>query len=101
LKQSLTRSKSISISDMNVLVIVGQKEDLLYSGGSFTRISCLINVQLKDKTGVNLLTINTDRFLKSSDQKIETELYLKSQRLTTELCNYLMLKYRWIGYNDV
>jgi hypothetical protein len=32
---------------------------------------------------------------------METELYLKSKRLTTELCDCLNLKYRWTGYNAV
>jgi hypothetical protein len=101
IKQSVFKSKSLLITDTDILVITGHKEDLLYSGGSMTRIYCCINIKLKDKSEVNLLTINTDRFLKSSDQKMETELYLKSKRLTAELCGYLMLKYKWTGYNDV
>jgi hypothetical protein len=101
IKQSAFKSKSLLIADMNILVISGHKDDVLYSGGSMTRIYCCINVKLKDNSEINLLTINTDRFLKSSDRKMEAELYLKSKRLTTELCDYLKLKYRWIGYNAV
>jgi hypothetical protein len=69
IRQSVFGSKSLLVSETDILVINGHKEDLLYSGGSMTRIYCCINVKLKDKSEVNLLTINTDKFLKSSDKK--------------------------------
>jgi hypothetical protein len=87
------------MSDMDMLVITGQKEDVAYSGGSMTRISCCINVRMKDRSEVNLLTIATDRFIRASDKQMETELYLKSKRLASVLCTHLTLHYMWMGYH--
>jgi hypothetical protein len=38
IKRSVVKPKSLLISDMDILVITGHKEDLLYSGGTMTRI---------------------------------------------------------------
>ncbi len=101
-KHSPFTSKTFSLDDIQTLIVSGQKNKLLMRGSKnqMTRTYCTISAKLKDDTETTLFTINTNRFLRPSDQRLETELYSKAKRLTTELNNYLKSKYKWIGYNE-
>ena len=101
-KRSLFNSKKIFLDEIETLIVSGQKDKLFAKGSKnqMTRTYCNITAKLKDKADVQLFVINTNRFLRTSDQKLETEVYSKAKRITTELNNYLKLKYKWTGYNE-
>lgn len=100
-KHSPFTSKTFSLDDIQTLVVSGQREKLFVgSKNQMTRTYCIISAKLKDKADERLFTINTNRFLRPSSQKLETELYSKAKRLTSELNNYLKSKYKWTGYSE-
>ena len=94
-------SKTFSLDDIQTLVVSGQKEKLFVgSKNQMARTYCTISAKLRDKPDERLFTINTNRFLRPSSQKLETELYSKAKRLTSELNNFLKSKYHWTGYDE-
>jgi hypothetical protein len=95
-------SKTISLNDIEGLIVNGQEEKIsLGSKNKMKRTYCTVNVKLKDNSVEKLFTINTNRFLRPSNQKLETELYSKAKRLTTELNIHLKSKFKWTGFNEV
>lgn len=100
-KHSPFTSKTFALDDIQTLIVSGQKEKLVVgSKNQMTRTYCTITAKLKDKADETLFTINTNRFLRPSTPKLDTELYSKAKQLTSELNNYLKLKYKWTGYNE-
>jgi hypothetical protein len=98
-KYSPFTSKTLFLDDIQTLIVSGQKEKLFVgSKKTMTRTYCTIKAKLKDKEEEKLFTINTNRFLRTTDKRLKAELYLKAKRLTTELNNYLKSKYQWTGY---
>lgn len=95
-------SKTFSLNEVETLIVSGHVEkNFIGSKNQQKRTYCTVKAKLKDKAEEKLFTINTNRFLRPSAQKLETELYSKAKRLTTELNNYLKSKYKWTGYNEV
>lgn len=94
-------SKTFSVDEIQTLVVSGQNEKITVGDGQkMTRTYCTISAKLKDKADERLFTINTNRFFRPSRQKLESELYSKAKRLTTEINKHLKSKYQWTGYGD-
>jgi hypothetical protein len=86
---------------INPLVVSGQNEKISVGDGQkMTRTYCIILAKLKDKEDERIFTINTNRFFRPSIQKLETELYSKAKRLTSEINRHLKLKNQWTSYNE-
>ena len=101
-KSNPLTSKIISLHDIETIIISGQNEKLFFgSKNRMTRTYCTVTAKVRNKSDERLFTINSNRFLRPSSQKVETELYSKAKRLTLELNNHLKSKYKWSGYNDV
>ncbi len=100
-RQSPFISKTFLLDEIQTVVISGQTEKISVGDGQkMTRTYCTISAKLKDNADERLFTINSNRFFRPSIQKLETELYSKAKRLTTEINKHLKLKYKWVGYND-
>jgi hypothetical protein len=94
-------SKTFSVDEIQTLVVSGQNEKISVGDGQkMTRTYCIILAKLKDKEDERLFTINTNRFFRPSIQKLETELYSKAKRLTSEINRHLKLKNQWTSYNE-
>ena len=94
-------SKTFSLDEIQTLVVSGQNEKISVGDGQkMTRTYCTITAKLKDKADERLFTINTNRFFRPSIQKLETELYSKAKRLSSEINSHLKLKQQWTGYNE-
>ena len=94
-------SKILTIEDIQTIVVGGQNENISVGDGQkVTRTYCTITAKLKDKVDERLFTINANRFFRPSIQKLETELYSNSKRLTSEINKHLKAKHQWTGYNE-
>lgn len=100
-RHSAFASQTFSVDEIQTLIVIGQNEQISVGGGQkMTQTYCTISVKLKDKADARLFTINTNRFFRPSIQKLETELYSKAKRLTSEINRHLKLKHQWKGYNE-
>jgi hypothetical protein len=94
-KHSPFASKTFSLEKIQMLVVSGKNEKISVGDGKkMTRTYCTISVKLKDNAEERLFTINTNRFFRPSIQKLETELYSKAKRLTSEINKHLKLKHQ-------
>lgn len=92
-------SKKISLDEIQTVVVSGNKENISVGDGEkMSRIYCSISLKLEGKSDILLFNINTNRFLRTSIQKLETELYSKAKRLTSEINKHLKSKYQWKGF---
>lgn len=99
-RENILQTRTICLKDIDKLIVSGHREfaDLKKRR---TRYYCLIKALLLDNSEIDVLIINTNRFLKISEKQLETELYISAKQIVTELNKALKTKHEWIGYSKL